>query len=73
MLQLAPHLLRVMKSSVRRGRWREFRELLVNGWSLSRGGGGPSGRPPALFQMATSYWISQVVYVTAALGVADVL
>jgi len=73
MLRLAPHLLRVMKSSVRRGRWREFRELLVNGWSLSRGGGGPSGRPPALFQMATSYWISQVVYVAAELGVADVL
>ena len=73
MLRLAPHLLRVMKSSVRRGRWREFRELLVNGWSLSRGGGGPSGRQPALFQMATSYWISQVVYVTAELGVADVL
>jgi hypothetical protein len=73
MLQLAPQLLRVMKSSVRRGRWREFREVLVDGWSLSRGGGGQSGRPPALFQMATSYWISQVVYVTAELGVADVL
>ena len=73
MLKLAPQLLRVMKSSVRRGRWREFREVLVNGWSLSRRGGGPSGRPPVLFQMATSYWISQIVYVTAELGVADVL
>ena len=72
-LRLAPQLLRVMKSSVRRGRWREFREVLVNGLSLSRGGGGPSGRPPPLFEMATSYWISQVVYVTAELGVADVL
>jgi hypothetical protein len=73
MLQLAPQLLRVMTSSVRRGRWREFREVLVNAWSLSRGGGGQSGRPPALFQLATSYWISQVVYVTAELGVADAL
>jgi O-methyltransferase/methyltransferase family protein len=73
MLRLAPQLLRVMKSSVRRGRWREFREVLLDGLSLSRGGGGPSGRPPALFEMATSYWISQVVYVTAELGVADVL
>ena len=73
LLRLAPQLLRIMKSSVRRGRWREFREVLVNGLSLSCGGGGPSGRPPALFQMATSYWISQVVYVTAELGVADVL
>jgi hypothetical protein len=73
LLRLAPQLLRVMTSSVRRGRWREFREVLLHGLSLSRGGGGPSGRPPALFQMATSYWISQVVYVTAELGVADVL
>ena len=73
MLRLAPQLLRVMTSSVRRGRWREFREVLLDGLSLSRGGAGQSGRPPALFQMATSYWISQVVYVTAELGVADVL
>ena len=73
MLRLAPQLLRVMRSSVRRGRWREFREVLVNGLSLTRGGGGPSGRPPALFEMATGYWISQAVYVTAELGIADVL
>jgi hypothetical protein len=73
MLRLAPQLLRVMKSSVRRGRWREFREVLVNGLSLSRGGGGPSDQPPALFRMATSYWISQAVYVAAELGIADVL
>ena len=73
MLRLAPQLLRVMKSSVRSGRWREFKEVLLQGLSLSRGGGGPSGRPPALFEMATSYWISQTVYVAAALGVADVL
>jgi hypothetical protein len=62
-----------MKSSVRRGRWREFREVLLQGLSLSRGGGGPSGRPPALFEMATGYWISQAVYVAAELGIADVL
>jgi hypothetical protein len=73
LLRHAPHLLRVMKSSVRRGRWREFREVLLHGLSLSRGGAGQSGRPPVLFQMATSYWISQVVYVMAELGVADVL
>ena len=73
MLRLALQLFRVMKSSIRRGHWREFREVLVNGLSLSRAGGGQSGRPPALFEMATSYWISQVVYVTAELGVADVL
>jgi hypothetical protein len=73
MLRLAPQLLRVMKSSLRRGRWLEFRQVLLHGLSLSRGGAGRSGRPPALFEMATSYWISQVVYVTAELGIADVL
>ena len=29
--------------------------------------------PPALFQMASSYWISQAVYVAAKLGIADLL
>lgn len=72
-LRLAPQLLRVMKSSVRSGRWREFREVLLQGLFLSRGGGGQAGRAPALFQIATGYWISQAVYVAAALGVADVL
>jgi SAM-dependent methyltransferase len=30
-------------------------------------------QPPALFQMATAYWLSQAIYVAAKLGVADVL
>jgi hypothetical protein len=29
--------------------------------------------PPALFQMATGYWLSQAVYVAAKLGLADLL
>ena len=29
--------------------------------------------PPMLFQMASSYWISQAIYVAAKLGIADVL
>lgn len=29
--------------------------------------------PPALFQLATGYWISQAVYVAAKLGIADLL
>jgi hypothetical protein len=28
---------------------------------------------PAVFQMATGYWVSQVVYVAAKLGIADLL
>jgi len=34
-------------------------------------GGDPS--PPVLFQMATGYWVSQAIYVTAKLGIADLL
>jgi hypothetical protein len=33
--------------------------------------GNPS--PPALFQMATGYWVSQAIYVAAKLGIADLL
>ncbi len=29
--------------------------------------------PPALFQMATGYWLSQAIYVAAKLGIADLL
>jgi len=29
--------------------------------------------PPALFQMATGYWVSQAIYVAAKLGIADLL
>ena len=28
---------------------------------------------PAVFQMATGYWVSQAVYVAAKLGIADLL
>ena len=30
-------------------------------------------RPPALFEMATAYWLSQAIYVAAKLGIADLL
>jgi O-methyltransferase domain/Dimerisation domain len=30
-------------------------------------------QPPPLFQMATSYWVSQAIYVAANLGLADLL
>ena len=29
--------------------------------------------PVALFQMASSYWVSQAIYVAARLGIADLL
>lgn len=34
---------------------------------------GSLGEPPALFQLASAYWISQAIYVAAKLGIADVL
>lgn len=30
-------------------------------------------QPPAIFQMATGYWLSQAIYVAAKLGIADLL
>jgi hypothetical protein len=35
--------------------------------------GAPWGQLPAVFQMASGYWVSQVVYVAAKLGIADLL
>jgi SAM-dependent methyltransferase len=32
-----------------------------------------SDQPPLLFQMASAYWVSQAIYVTAKLAIADVL
>jgi hypothetical protein len=57
-LRLVPQLLRILRSSIRRGRWRNL---------------GPPFEPTPLFQMATGYWVSQAVYVAARLGIADVL
>ena len=57
-LRLVPQLLRILRSSIRRGRWHNL---------------GPPFEPTPLFQMATGYWVSQAVYVAARLGIADVL
>jgi hypothetical protein len=57
-LRLVPQLLRIFRSSIRRGRWHNL---------------GPPFEPTALFQMATGYWVSQAIYVAARLGIADVL
>jgi O-methyltransferase domain/Dimerisation domain len=79
---------RVLRSLVRaRGivSWGEVRPLLKlclsRLWLRDRSGGGGTQEagsrngnlPPALFQMATGYWLSQAVYVAAKLGLADLL
>lgn len=81
-LRLGP-LLRVLNHRMRTGRWLELRQLLANARS-SRSiramaaarfspGRRPSHEPPALFQMASAYWISQAIYVAAKFGIADAL
>jgi hypothetical protein len=70
-LRLVPRLLRVLRSSVRRGRWHEFKQVVLQGFSI--GLSKAPFEPTPLFQMATGYWVSQAIYVAARLGIADVL
>jgi SAM-dependent methyltransferase len=74
--RLAPWRLRqVLRLIGSKDVWTEIKQLL-NGRVLARGlakrtGENPS--PPALFEMATAYWLSQAIYVAAKLGIADLL
>jgi hypothetical protein len=59
----------------RMGLWAEMKPLLKDRLFPVRiaptRDGNPS--PLVLFQMATSYWVSQAIYVAAKLGIADLL
>ena len=74
--RLAPWRLRqILRLVSSQGVWTEIKQLL-NPRVLARGLAkrtqeNPS--PPALFEMATAYWLSQAIYVAAKLGVADLL
>jgi len=66
---------RVLSRTWKTNSWPELSQLLKSrlfpGWS-------PKPRidgqfPPMLFQMASSYWTSQAIYVGAKLGIADLL
>jgi SAM-dependent methyltransferase len=68
-------LLQILRLLCRKGVWTEMKQLL-NRRVLTRGLAkmteeNPS--PPALFEMATAYWLSQAIYVAAKLGIADLL
>ncbi len=69
-------LLQVLRLLNRKGGvWTEIKQLL-NSRLLpiriaKRKEENPS--PPALFEMATAYWLSQAIYVAAKLGIADLL
>jgi O-methyltransferase domain/Dimerisation domain len=68
-------LLQILCLVRRKGVWTEIKQLL-NSRLLpiriaKRTEENPS--PPALFEMATAYWLSQAIYVAAKLGIADLL
>ena len=68
-------LLRFLRSGGAERSWAELKPLLrerlfpAPKWHPKENG----PRPPALFRMATGYWLSQAIYVAAKLGIADYL
>jgi hypothetical protein len=66
---------RLLRPVSRTGVWTEIKQLLNNRFFPTgiarRKEENPS--PPALFEMATAYWLSQAIYVAAKLGIADLL
>jgi O-methyltransferase/methyltransferase family protein len=66
----------------RTAQWNELKPLLrrqlsstpqPRNWLSAHAMSDGHSQPPALFQMATGYWLSQAIYVAAKLGVADLL
>ena len=68
-------LLRVLHRARRLGLWSEVKPLLRDRLLpiRIRPAQDRTPSPPLLFQMATSYWVSQAIYVAAKLGIADLL
>jgi O-methyltransferase domain/Dimerisation domain len=68
-------LFRVLSRARNAESWTELYRLLRSQLFSARGAKTSSeGQfPPTLFQMASSFWISQAIYVAAKLGIADLL
>ena len=68
-------LFRVLSRTRSTQTWTELKHLLRTQLLPAQGGRpGTEGQfPPTLFQMASSYWTSQAIYVAAKLGIADLL
>jgi hypothetical protein len=69
-------LLRFLARTRRTLLWTELKPLLTlrrNRSAVQIETGDSNPQPPALFQMATGYWLSQAIYVAAKLGLADLL
>ena len=68
-------MLKILRLASSKGVWTEVKHLL-NGRRRPmeiRGKSEDNPSPPALFEMATAYWLSQAIYVAAKLGIADLL
>src|SRR5712692_5707827 len=67
--------LQVLHRARRMNLWAEIKPLLRDRLFPERIAPTKEGNtsPPVLFQMATSYWVSQAIYVAAKLGIADLL
>ena len=81
-LLLAWKLLHFLWRVRRTALWTELKPVLSRhissilqprNWLSAQAMSDGNSQPPALFQMATGYWLSQAVYVAAKLGVADLL
>ena len=73
LLRLSRLLLRLPPER-RKVAWAELKPLIRGRWlrePVNRGAANPA--PPALFQIASSFWLSQAVYVAAKLRIADLL
>jgi hypothetical protein len=67
-------LLRFLHQGNGRSAFAEIKQLLTNRFLAARiAKRAKEPRPPALFEMATAYWLSQAIYVAAKLGIADLL
>jgi ubiquinone/menaquinone biosynthesis C-methylase UbiE len=68
-------LLQFLRPVSRRDFWTEIKQLLNSRLLPIRiaKGAEENPSPPALFEMATAYWLSQAIYVAAKLGIADLL
>ena len=68
-------LVQILRPVGRKGVWTEIRQLLKSRLLTVRIAKGTreNPSPPALFEMATAYWLSQAIYVAAKLGIADLL
>jgi len=78
-------MLRTLSRARRTEQWAEVKSILKQRWFSvlrpskwsSTGAIGENSKsnsqPPALFRMASGYWLSQAIYVAAKLGLADLL